>query len=112
MEGFGTNWSRHEFKAYLMLYCAHADFIETPEEKEIIKSKISEDTYNNIHKEFDKDNDYQSLQKILSTLKRFEYSHEQVDVLLNKMKELFLSDGEYDTVEQNLYLGLKHLLSK
>ncbi len=112
MEDYTTNWSRNEFKAYLLLYCANADFIETTEESEIIKSKIDSETYNSIHKEFNNDNDYQSLQKILSTIKRFEYSEEQIDILFSKIKELFLSDGEYDTIERNLYIGLKHLLSK
>ncbi|MBL4668469.1 MAG: hypothetical protein HRT73_16555 [Flavobacteriales bacterium] len=112
MKDFNTNWTRNEFKAYILLYCANADFIETPEEIEMIKSKIDGDTYKSIHKDFDNDNDYQSLQKILSTLKRFEYSEAEIDVLFGKIKDLFLADGEYGTVEQNLYLGLKHLLSK
>jgi hypothetical protein len=111
MEDYNTNWSNDELKAYLLLYCANADFIETNEERDIIKSKVDKTTYNEIHKEFDKDNDYQSLQKILSTVKRLEYSQDQISKLITEMKDLFLSDSEYDQVEKNLMLGLKHLLS-
>ena len=105
-----TNWSKAEFKAYLLLFCANADFIESEEEKEFIKSKIDTETYNRIHKEFDADNDYQGIQKIMWTAKKHDYSKEQIDVLMEDIKVLFLSDGEYDTLERNLMIGLKRLL--
>lgn len=28
-----TNWTKAEFKAYLLAYCAQTDYIETEEEK-------------------------------------------------------------------------------
>ena len=40
MENYKTTWSREEFQAYLLLYCASADFVITEEEREIIKSKL------------------------------------------------------------------------
>jgi len=112
MEDFNTTWSNSEFHAYVLLHCAHADFIESNDEVDLIKSKVSESEYNHIHKEFDNDNDYQSIQKIMVTAKRLNYSGDQVEQLFSEMKELFLSDGEYGTLEHNLMLGLKHLLSK
>jgi len=112
MKDFNTQWSRMEFKTYLLLYCANADYIETEEEKEIIKSRVNKDILKNIHKEFDKDNDYQRMQKIVATAERFEYNHTQVDVLLDRMKHLFFPDGEeMGRLEENMFRGLKHLLS-
>ena len=32
------------------------------------------------------------------------------DILINEIKELFLSDGEYDILEKNIFKGLKHIL--
>ena len=112
MEDFTTNWSDSEFHTYVLLHCAHADFIESNDEQELIKSKVSESEYKHIHKEFDNDSDYASLQKIMAAAKRLEYSSEDIDQLFSEIKELFLSDGMYDILEKNLMLGLKHLLSK
>ena len=96
----------------MLLYCANADFIVTPEEKEYIKSKVGEKEYKKIHREFEEDNDYQQIQKINATIERFDYSKEEIDKAFQSIKALFLSDGEMDILEQNIYRGLKHLLQK
>lgn len=110
MEEFTTNWSREELKAYILLYCAYADFIETEAEKEYIKAKVGEDKYQKIHKEFDQDNDYQRIQKIQATVARFDYSKNEVDRLFENIKKMFLTDGPVDILEENIYRGLQHLL--
>jgi len=110
MEEINTIWSRDELKAYILLYCAYADFIETETEKEYIKSKVGEEKYNKIHKEFDADNDYQRIQKIQSTVERFNYSKHEIDILFMNIKKLFLTDGSMDILEENIYRGLQHLL--
>ncbi len=45
MENYKTTWSREEFQAYLLLYCASADFVITEKEREIIKSKLCVEKY-------------------------------------------------------------------
>ncbi|AFL81804.1 hypothetical protein Aeqsu_2344 [Aequorivita sublithincola DSM 14238] len=112
MEEFTTNWSHEELKGYMLLYCAHADFNVSHEEKEYIKSRVGEEKYRKIRKEFDEDNDYQQIQKINAAIERFEYSKEEIDEAFQSIKKLFLADGEMDILEQNLYRGLKHLLKK
>lgn len=112
MEDFTTNWTHQELKAYMLLYCANADFIVSPEEKEYIKSKVGIAEYKKIHKEFEEDNDYQQIQKINAAIERFDYSKEEIDEAFQSIKALFLSDGEMDILEQNIYRGLKHLLQK
>lgn len=106
-----TNWTRAEFKAYLLTYAAKADYIETREEKAIIKKLVSKDDYRKIHREIDGDNDYQSLQKIMHNLEKFNYSKEELDILIEDIKKLFMSDGKYDVLEQNMLFSLKRLLS-
>ncbi len=110
MVSYETDWTRNEFKAYLMLNCANADYIESEEEKELILSKVDKDTYKRIHKEFDKDNDYTRLQKIAHTAKRFGYSKDKADILLDKIKELFLTDHNLNVLEENMFRGLKRIL--
>ena len=112
MEDFTTDWTHQELKAYMLLYCAHADFFVSPEEKEYIISKVGAEEYKKIHKEFKEDNDYQQIQKINATIERLNYSKEEIDEAFRSIKDLFLSDGEMDILEQNIYRGLKQLLQK
>ena len=109
MKEFDTNWSREELIAYILIYCANADFSELKAEKDLIVSKIKGNSLERIHYEFDKDNDYQSIQKIRSTLEKYGYTRDGVNRLNNEMKEMFLSDGNFDTSEQNLFRGLNHI---
>ncbi len=110
MEDFTTDWTHQELKAYILLCCAHADFNISPEEKKYIKSRVGEEKYYKILKEFEEDNDYQQIQKINAAIERFNYSKEELNEAFFSIKKLFLVDGEMDILEQNLYRGLKHLL--
>lgn len=105
------NWSRQEFQTYLYIYCINADYKETKEELKKISLKINNEMYKKIHTEFEKDNDYTSIQKIKNSFNNFYYKQEEIDRLFNEIKELFLSDGKYDILEKNLMKGLKRLLS-
>lgn len=112
MANFETNWTKVEFKTYLLLYCAHADYIETEEEKELLISRVDKDMLKTMHAEFNKDNDYQHIQKISHTAERLGYSHKEADALLEKMKTLFFPEGhDMGTLEENMFRGLKHLLA-
>ena len=92
------------------MYCAYANFIETKAEKEYIKSKVGDEKYKKVHKEFDQDNDYQRIQKIQNTVSRYNYSKHEIDRLFANIKTMFLEDGEIDLLEENIYRGLQHLL--
>jgi hypothetical protein len=109
MKEFDTNWSKEELKVYILIYCANANFSESEVETDFIKSKTRGNSFERIHDEFDKDDDYQSIQKIRLTLKKYGYSKDETGRLFKEMKELFLSDGKYDILEQNLFRGLNHI---
>ncbi len=106
-----TDWTRAEFKAYLLMYAAKADYIETAEEKEIIKELVGKKGYKRIHRELDRDSDYQSLQKIMYNIEKFNYSKTELDDLMRDISNLFLSDGNYDILEENMMMYLRRLLS-
>jgi len=110
MNTYTTTWNKQELSAYLLLYCANADFIETNKEIDFIRSKVDLLYFKPIHDEFEKDNDYQSIQKIQSTLNRLNFEKAQKDELIEEIKDLFLADGDYNQLELTLFIGLKKIL--
>lgn len=107
---FDTDWSKQEFKAYLLLYAANSNYFESEEEKEVILTLVDPIVYKRIHKELDHDNDYQSIQKILHNVEKFNYSKDDQAELINDIQSLFNANGEHDVLEDNLLLALKKLL--
>jgi hypothetical protein len=108
MKKMKINWTKEELKIYILIYCSNADFSESKLEIDYIKSKIQSNNFEKIHNEFEKDNDYQSIQKIQSSIK--EHHYENDESLLREIMELFLIDDRFDILEQNIYMGLKHIL--
>ncbi|TDQ23927.1 hypothetical protein [Tenacibaculum caenipelagi] len=111
MKNIEVNWSKEELQTYLFIYCINADYKETKEELEAISLKTNKETYKKMHDEFEKDNDYASIQKINESLKNLNYDKEEINSLFEEIKELFLSDGKYEILERNLMTGLKRVLS-
>ena len=105
-----TDWTKAEFKAYLLTYAANANYFESEEEKEMIIKMVSSDIYKKVHRELAKDNDYQSIQKILFNIDKFNYSKDELQTLVEDIKTLFDADGINDTLESNMLLALKKLL--
>lgn len=105
-----TTWKKEELKTYILIFSMNADFVETKEEVELIKSKTSESIFEAMYNEFQNDNDYESIQKIQNTVERLEYTQEQIQALFEEIKTLFKADGSYDILERNLTLGLKKVL--
>jgi hypothetical protein len=111
MEDFTTGWTKEELKIYTLIYCANADFFESHFEISYIKSKIKDSDFDSIYKEFKSDNDYKSVQKIKKTIEDLGYSDEEKEALFDEMRELFLSDGKYQSLEQNLNRALNNILN-
>ena len=105
------DWTKDELVAYILLFAANSNFLESNEEKNEIIAKVDMQTFQKIHDEFDSDNDYQSIQKIIAGLETHNYSKEDLDDLFVDIKLMFLSDGEYDVLEHKMMLGLKKILS-
>jgi len=95
-------WTRDELIAYVLLYAANSDFKEDNTERNIIVSKVDMNTFLDIHDEFDHDNDYQSIKKIMTSLKQHAYSSDDVDLLLADIQTLFFSDGQFNVNEKNM----------
>lgn len=106
-----SQWTKDELVAYIMLYAAHSNFEEDNHERNAIISKVDMQTFQKIHDEFDGDNDYQSIQKIIKGLEDHNYTKEDLNELFVDIKLMFLSDGDYDVLEKNMMLQLKKILS-
>lgn len=103
------DWTKDELVAYILLFAANADFNESKEERDFIISKVDKHTFQEIHDEFDADNDYQGLKKITRSLEQHNYTNEDIDLLLEDIKVLFFADGNFDITEQNMLKSLKRL---
>ena len=125
MQNQTTNWNKQQLSAYILLYCANADFSESEEETKIILSKIqgseyesirkefeNDNDFEKIHAEFEQDNDYQSIQKIQAAVARLGYSKAEIDNLVSEMNNLFLADGEFAATEKAIQSGLKMILKQ
>lgn len=106
-DNFETTWNKKEFKAYVLLYCSQADFSESKAERKLIVNKVGKENYKHIHEEIEKDNDYARIQKIMAAGRRLNYDHEQ---MLKDMKQVFFADGDFEAVEEGIFLMLKRAL--
>ena len=104
------NWTKEEFKAFLLLYAAQTNFIETQEEIEYIESKFPNEIINRTRKEINKLNDYQKSEIIVNQIKSNEYVQSDLDEILVEIKELYKSDGVFDSLEQSMFSMLEKLL--
>ena len=109
MEDIKLSWTKDEFLAYLIIYAAQINQIETEEEKEFIKSRFDSKTLKKIYKEINSDNDYQRIQKVMVYTYQKNYLSHDLDNLLKDIKKLLLCDGKFDATEQALYHYLKKI---
>ena len=104
------NWTKEEFKVFLLLFAAQTNFIETQEEIEYIESKFPNEIINRTRKEINKLNDYQKSEIIVNQIKSNEYVQSDLDEILSELKELYKSDGVFDSLEQSMFSMLEKLL--
>ncbi len=104
------NWTKEEFKAFLLLFATQTNFIETQEEIEYIESKFPNEIINRTRKEINKLNDYQKSEIIVNKIKSNEYVQSDLDEILLEIKELYKSDGVFDSLEQSMFSMLEKLL--
>lgn len=112
MEEIATNWTNEEFKAYVLLYAARCDYEESDDEMKIVHALINEGSFHKIHKEIEHDNDFVSMQKIMFNLDKFHYTKDDADLLLNEIRELFMSGHNFNILENNMLLCLSRILHR
>lgn len=88
--------------AYLLLYAANIDTEVSSSEMTAIREKLgSEEEWQQVREEFEKDSEYTRLQKISDLLKE-RSSPEDRELLLKEVKNLMQADEDFSVMERYL----------
>ena len=109
MEEVKLLWTYNEFKAYVLIYAAESNQVITEEEKDFIEDQFDSLIIKAMKKEFDNDNDYERIQKIMAFIEQNNLGRKDLDSLLNEVKSVYLSDGKFDVTEQTVFQALEKL---
>jgi hypothetical protein len=103
-------WTRDEFLAFLLLYCADADMECSEAERKMIRDHIDEARLTAIEEEYARLTDFERITVIKTYQSWYFDSGDHKAGLLKTVEELFTVDGEYDIMEHNLYRMLQKIL--
>ena len=104
------NWTKEEFKAYLLIYAAQSNFNESEEEIDFIESKFDSDLIHRVSKQVKGLNDYERIEIVTGYIKLHDFSQDELDNILREIKEIYHSDGKFDSIEQSIFSMLEKLL--
>lgn len=107
-----TNWTRDDFRVYLMLYAANVDLNISETEIDIIESKFELKRIKDIKSEFDADNDFQRIEKIEHHVKHNGCSENELNTFLEDTIKIFKADGHFARIELATFSFLKKLLAR
>lgn len=107
-----VTWTKDELLAYILIYVSHSDLNETWKEREYILSRVDKDIYQRVVIQFQKDNDYQSVQNIIQAVKANNYYRNDFADLFADIKLMAFADGRYDAMEKAVYSNLKRILKE
>ena len=110
MKSKKIKWSKIELKTYILLLCANSDSKERKKEINVIKSKVDEETFDRIYREFGMDHEDTSLEKIEASIAQHEYSHMELMSLRQEVTEVFLADKKLKASERYLDRLLDNIL--
>lgn len=111
MKYIESNWTRDELKIYLTLFCLNTNFTDTNQEVNFSTLEISRSTLKIIIKEFKLDNDFQSIQKIYTSIEKNNYSTYSLNLLFHEIKEVILSSGiKFTYIMKNILVGFERSL--
>ncbi len=105
-----TQWSKEELKTYILILCAKADKIEVEEEITLIKTKTSNEVFDKMYREFQNNDEDESLEKIQDALERHQYSELELCELKNEIQQLFAADRKIPMSESNLGRILENII--
>ncbi len=99
-----------DFKAFLFLYAAKADFNVSEEETDILVDIVSEKRLRELKKLSDSMSDYEEIQLIMELKEKYLMTDATKDRLLEEIMELFKSDDDFSINERNIFRALKRIL--
>ncbi|SRX74489.1 hypothetical protein [Aequorivita antarctica] len=105
-----TQWSKEELKTYILILCAKADKVEAEEEIALIKTKTSNEIFDKMYREFQNDDEDESLEKIQNALEWHQYSELELCELKNEIQQIFAADRKIPMSESNLGRILENII--
>ncbi|KAA3600891.1 MAG: hypothetical protein DWQ06_08700 [Calditrichaeota bacterium] len=99
-----------DFKAFLFLYAARADFNVSEEENDILVEIVSEKRLKELKKLSDSMSDYEVIQLIMELKDKYLMTDATKDRLLEEIMDLFKSDDDFSINERNIFRALKRIL--
>jgi hypothetical protein len=110
MTSKSSNWTKIELQVYILLLCANADKEETLEELNMIRSKVSKETFDNTYKEFNSHSNKKRIKKIDRNIHFHNFSDMELSTFRKEIDEVFFSDGKFKMMEQRMGLLLDNIL--
>ena len=99
-----------EFLVYLLLYMASADGVIDEGETDYISSRIGEEAYKKLFKQFKATADYERL-KLIEGYKGTHYAGaDDIEKILDDLSAIYEADGNYSQVEGVQLTALKRVL--
>ncbi len=108
----GLQWTYDDFRAYLFIYCSFADHIQVNAERAEIRRKVGDTMFFTYQRMIEDDDDDTSSYKIKTYIRNNNMTQEEVDSLLQEVKDIFLCDGEFHKLEKRQFGSLSKLLQK
>lgn len=103
-------FTKEEFFAYLLLYAAKADFVETAEEKNYILNKVTPEVYGKVHQIFEKDTDAERIEVLLENVRAHNYKQTSPEELIAEIRAIMAIDGQLDATEKMYLIGIRRLI--
>lgn len=104
------NWNQEEFIIFILIHASYADMDYSDPEKDSIKSKYEEDTYNKVLEIYHTMGEYEKIQTIVEYKGIYYPTAAQKQELLSMINEQFKLDGEFSRLEKTLMIFLEKLL--
>jgi hypothetical protein len=110
MTSKSKKWTKTELQIYILLLCANADKEETEEELEMIKSKVSKETFDKIYQEFSRHSDKKRLKKVDRNIHEHIYSDLELSAFRKEIFAIFMVDNNFKMMEKRLDWTLDNIL--
>lgn len=103
-------WNYEEFVTFVLLYASHVDMEFSDTEKQKIKERLPQETFDKMYTIFREMSDYECLQTILKYKGLYYPTQDRKNELLDKIKMVFFADGDYSVMERELLHFLDKLM--
>lgn len=104
-------WTKTELLAYTLIYVAYSDGNVVWKEQEYLFKRVDKMVYERVLKQFETDNDYQSIQHIITAMEANNYGKNDLEALFADIKLMAFADGNFADLEQVVYTRLKTIVA-